>query len=190
MSRDSERTKQLLLAAALDEFSAYGIAGARVDRIAAQAGCNKALIYAYFTNKEGLFDAVAAEQIRLTLDEAPIDADDLPGYAVALFDWHLARPELLRLSLWHQLERGADVPPALREANQRKIAAIADAQRRGTVNDEIGAAELLAVLVAISLAGLVEGTAADVPADARDRQRQAVIDSVRALTQPRRRANP
>ena len=40
MAWDVERTKQLLLDAATAEFSAYGMAGARIDRIAASAGVN------------------------------------------------------------------------------------------------------------------------------------------------------
>ena len=51
MARDAEQTKQRLLEAAIAEFSAYGIAGARVDRIAAGAGVNKSLIYSYFGSK-------------------------------------------------------------------------------------------------------------------------------------------
>ncbi|ABY22864.1 transcriptional regulator, TetR family [Renibacterium salmoninarum ATCC 33209] len=38
MARDAQATKQRLLEAAVQEFSQYGIAGARVDRIAAVAG--------------------------------------------------------------------------------------------------------------------------------------------------------
>jgi AcrR family transcriptional regulator len=45
-ARDSAATKERLLAAATDEFAAHGIAGARVDRIAAAARANKQLIYA------------------------------------------------------------------------------------------------------------------------------------------------
>jgi AcrR family transcriptional regulator len=41
MAWDTERTKALLLAAATEEFSEKGLAGARVDRIAAAAGVNK-----------------------------------------------------------------------------------------------------------------------------------------------------
>ena len=58
-TRDAARTKQRLLDAACDEFAKYGIAGGRVERIAAAARCNKALIYAYFDSKDALFDAAA-----------------------------------------------------------------------------------------------------------------------------------
>jgi AcrR family transcriptional regulator len=44
MPGDAEATKRRLLDAARDEFAAYGIAGARVDRIAEAAQANKAQI--------------------------------------------------------------------------------------------------------------------------------------------------
>ena len=42
--RDAHRSRQLLLAAALEEFAARGFAGARVQDIANRAGINKQLI--------------------------------------------------------------------------------------------------------------------------------------------------
>jgi hypothetical protein len=47
MVRDAEETRQRLLKAAIAEFSANGIAGARPDRIAATAPADKALIYRF-----------------------------------------------------------------------------------------------------------------------------------------------
>ena len=60
--RNAEATRERILEAATAEFSAYGIAGARVDRIAKTAGCNKNLIYIYFENKETLFTTVLQKQ--------------------------------------------------------------------------------------------------------------------------------
>jgi len=53
----SAETRARILDAALGEFSAYGLAGARTDRIATSAGVNKALLYYYFDSKEGLYTA-------------------------------------------------------------------------------------------------------------------------------------
>jgi TetR/AcrR family transcriptional regulator len=53
----SDLSRQRILDAALLEFSAEGLAGARTDRIAAAAGVNKALIYYYFESKENLYNA-------------------------------------------------------------------------------------------------------------------------------------
>src|SRR5258706_8408513 len=54
-SRDPERTRQKILAAATDEFARYGLGGARVDRIAQRAGANKRMLYYYFGDKDRLF---------------------------------------------------------------------------------------------------------------------------------------
>ena len=51
----STETRSRILDAALSEFSANGLAGARTERIAAAAGVNKALLYYYFDSKEKLY---------------------------------------------------------------------------------------------------------------------------------------
>src|SRR3954451_3226831 len=126
MARDAEGTRRRLLEAAADEFAQRGLAGARIDRIAATARANKALIYAYFGNKEDLFDAVFNALVVDTVHDVPIDVDDLPAYAGRLFDRNLSHPQALRLAIWHSLERGgAALPEAVVRAHRDKIDAIA-----------------------------------------------------------------
>lgn len=55
LSLEASGSHGRLVEAALDEFAARGFAGARVDRIAAAAGLNKAMIYYHFGNKAGLY---------------------------------------------------------------------------------------------------------------------------------------
>jgi len=103
-SRDADRSQLAILASARDEFSARGLAGARMDSIAERAGLNKRLIYYYFGSKDDLFLAVlervyadirAAEQ-RLHLDE--IDPVEAIRQLVS-FTWHyyLEHPEFITL---------------------------------------------------------------------------------------------
>jgi TetR/AcrR family transcriptional regulator len=47
-----------ILDSAIEEFSHYGLAGARVDRIASRAKVNKAMIYYHFQSKENLYCSV------------------------------------------------------------------------------------------------------------------------------------
>lgn len=54
-------SRSRLLAAARAEFAARGFAGASVDRIAARARLNKAMIYYHFKDKDGLYRAVLRE---------------------------------------------------------------------------------------------------------------------------------
>ena len=52
---DNDSTKGRIINAALEEFSQFGLAGARVDRIARKAGINKAMIYYHFNSKDNLY---------------------------------------------------------------------------------------------------------------------------------------
>ncbi|HEY3707255.1 MAG TPA: TetR/AcrR family transcriptional regulator [Terracidiphilus sp.] len=63
----SAETRTRILEAALGEFAAHGLAGARTEQIATAAGVNKALLYYYFESKEKLYLAaleLSAERIR------------------------------------------------------------------------------------------------------------------------------
>jgi AcrR family transcriptional regulator len=152
MPRDSTATKTRILDAATAEFAAHGLAGARVDRLAQRAGANKQLIYAYFGSKEGLFDATLQLHIDRLLDAVPFDAYDLPNYAVAVFDFAVAHPELLRMARWHALERPGELARLEQTtgSTQRKLTALAEAQAAGKVDATLPPTELLAVVLSIS----------------------------------------
>ena len=94
MPPDATETKRRILAAAQDEFAAYGLAGARVDRIAKKAHANKQSIYMHFGTKEDLFDLVVADSLLDLADATPFDAAAIPQYARALFDMLAARPHV------------------------------------------------------------------------------------------------
>src|ERR1700760_3692777 len=102
--RDSAATRRRLLQAAREEFTARGSAGARVERIASAASANKAQIYHYYGDKDGLFDAVLESCTEEAVGAEPIDADNLPAYAARLFDYHFDHPDLLRLVTWARLQ--------------------------------------------------------------------------------------
>jgi TetR/AcrR family transcriptional regulator len=60
---DAEVSKEALLRAATAVFAEVGFDGARVDDIADRAGINKRMIYAYFTDKEGLYRQVLQSRL-------------------------------------------------------------------------------------------------------------------------------
>lgn len=74
-------TRRRILDAAIAEFAEKGLDGARVDEIAARAGANKRMIYAYFGGKEDLwlaaletvYAAMRAEESRLAVDHLPLE---------------------------------------------------------------------------------------------------------------------
>ncbi|MEU6573683.1 TetR family transcriptional regulator, partial [Streptomyces sp. NPDC046805] len=111
MPPDATATKKRLLKAAHNEFAQFGLAGARVDRIAEAAQANKRLIYVHFGNKNDLFDLVVANSLADLARAVPFTADDLPGCVGNLFDYLLDNPQVLRLTGWAQLER-PDASPA------------------------------------------------------------------------------
>lgn len=66
----SDESRAKILTAAERAFAGEGLAGARTDAIAAEAGVNKALLYYYFNSKEALYEAVIEEQLREFNDRA------------------------------------------------------------------------------------------------------------------------
>ncbi|MGO1412596.1 TetR family transcriptional regulator [Microbacterium sp.] len=151
--RDGERSRDRLLDAATTEFANYGIAGARVDRVASASQVNKAQMYGWYGSKDGLFDAVFARHLVRIIDRVPFTAEDLPGYAVALYDSYLTEPELVRLASWYRLERvpTGTLLSAHPGHSDAKFDAIAAAQADGRIVGGIRPDEVYALV--ISLAG-------------------------------------
>lgn len=150
--RDGQRSRARLLDSATEEFAAYGIAGARVDRIAESAGVNKGQMYTWFGSKDALFDAVFARHLDRIVDAVPFTPYDLPSYAVALYDSYLTDPELVRLASWNRLERvpTGDLLVAHPGRADPKHAAIARAQEEGRIVGGIRPEEVYALIIAIA----------------------------------------
>ncbi|KAA0941495.1 MULTISPECIES: TetR family transcriptional regulator [Streptomyces] len=152
-AKDPEATKARIFEAATAEFADHGIAGARVDRIAASAKANKQLIYAYFGNKAELFAHVLERSMVDLAAAVPVDPDDIEGWLDRLMDYHAAHPELLRLLFWEGLEYGTSELPHEQQRQEhysRKVAALRDGQERGVVGSAIPAPDLLFLLVAMA----------------------------------------
>jgi AcrR family transcriptional regulator len=187
MAGDAAATKRRLIDAATAEFAEYGIAGARVDRIAAAAKSNKAQIYHYFGSKDDLFDAVFDELIAGTVRETPLDPGDLAAYAAGLFDRYEDDATIMRLATYYRLERAETRPPlqARIDANKAKITKIAAAQKAGALSSTFKPADLLVLITSIA-ALWTSQTHEDVavgPARGRGRahRRRVVIDAVQAV---------
>lgn len=191
MAWDTDRTKRLLLDAAIDEFSRWGLAGARVDRIAAAAGVNKERIYQYFGKKDDLFRAALAAELAAARDEVPMTGsgpDAVADYAGRLFDHHLANPRIARLVFWEGLEFGPDAANAdpVRAAYHRAKADCFAEMLPGA--DPADTAQLLLTLVTLvdgwpvlqQLNGYITG--GDGPAGgAAERRRRAIVDTVHTM---------
>lgn len=136
--RDSQRARRDILVAARAEFAAFGLAGARVDRIAAEAGLNKRMLYYYFQSKDGLFTAVLeqvyAELCALAenLDmEAGSPLDRLAEFVDQVADHYARHPDSIALLNSENLHGGRhlsgsprlkDLSPDFRKRLARLIA--------------------------------------------------------------------
>lgn len=181
----AERTRQRILRAATQEFSQHGIAGARVDRIAADSGASKPMIYTYFGSKEQLFDAVFETHVVGNSDRVPFTADDLPGYAARLYDGYLADPALLRLVTWKRLERAGTGylfrgHETLDEGHLRRIA---EAQRGGLIRQDLEPADVWSLLIATASTwaqnSITSVATAEDPADQHRRRKRALSAMIR-----------
>jgi len=113
MKRNATATKARIFTAAADEFAQFGIAGARVDRIAKSAQANKAQIYEYFGPKEVLFENVLEHELLRLITEVrtPERSDEIPEFVGKAFDFHVAHPNLVKLLHWEALYFGSKRVP-------------------------------------------------------------------------------
>jgi AcrR family transcriptional regulator len=181
-TRDPDAKRRQLFDAALAEFATHGVSGARIDRLARRAGISPGLVYAFYEGKAQLFDAVFDHIVELTVAAVPIDADHLPEYAARLYDAGLEHPDVARFLAWYQLERGESAQrAAVTAAMREKVAAIRDAQRRGTVTGAMPAAQVLALV--LTIANMWNQPGEDlltlVP---KSRHRKTITDAVARLT--------
>jgi AcrR family transcriptional regulator len=183
----AEATRDRILEAAMAEFSAHGVAGARVDRIARRAGCNKNLIYVYFENKETLFATVLEKHLLRVYSELAFTPDDLPGYAERVFDFAMANPELMRRMAWSNLEHQAG-PPARVAVHEEKVAELAKAQGHGKLSVTFPPAFLLTAVMTLATAWTAAnpfGSSLDPEsAKAPDALRENIAEAVRLISQP------
>ncbi|MFC7471550.1 TetR family transcriptional regulator [Actinomadura keratinilytica] len=182
-------TRRRILDAATEEFARHGVAGARVERVIQAAQTNKAQLYGYFGNKDGLFDAVVSDSLDRITTMVPIDAEDLASWAVRLYDAYLEAPELVRLATWVRLERNPAgyLTAHSAPANDVKTEAIARAQAAGVVR-EGDPFDLMALVIAMSCAwspvsGVYAATADEDPAVHR-RRRALLRDCVQGAVAP------
>jgi AcrR family transcriptional regulator len=193
MARNPQVTKRRIFDAAVAEFARHGIAGARIDRIARAARANKQLIYAYFGNKQDLFDQVVSEQVARYVEEVHFDAERLSDFAGEAYDFFTAHPDVVRLGQWHALEPadGTHPIPAIEEMIQSHVRAIREAQKAGRVDAAFPPEELLALIVSIARTWAAGTPEFRLPQEQERRRRlprrRAVVEITRRLVEPRRR---
>ena len=182
MKRDAEATRERILAAASVEFAERGLAGARIDRIAAGATSNVRLIYAHFGSKENLFALTLDRELTAMAEAVPVDPEDLPGWVGRLFDYHRENPSGVRISLWRELQR-PDLGPDDARVYAEKVGAMAP-----KTEDRAAAIDLLVLLYGMAQSwfftpvGLRGVDGSDPQGDVRiDQHRRALVTAAGAL---------
>jgi len=114
LSARAAATRSRILDAAFLEFANHGLAGARVDEIAARAGANKRMLYAHFGSKEALWlEVLEATYTAKRAEERAVEVADLPpreamARLVAFNLRYVARhPEFLAILHQENLHRAA-----------------------------------------------------------------------------------
>ncbi len=113
-----EITRKAILLAAMQEFATQGLAGARTDAIAKVAKVNKALLYYYFRDKEGLYEASLHEvfggllaEVMPVLDSVLPPGQKLMKYALTHFKYVATHPEYRRLVQQEMMRASAGTSP-------------------------------------------------------------------------------
>ncbi|MFF7944017.1 TetR family transcriptional regulator [Nocardia gamkensis] len=151
--RKKTELREAILTAARAEFAQYGLAGARIDRIASAANASKERLYAHFSDKATLFREVAARDGAEFFQAVELVPDDVPEFVGKLYDLARERPDFVRMITWAHLEGlTLDEPRAAGEPiPAQTIAALEHAQQHDLVDTAWDPQELIVMLFGIGL---------------------------------------
>ncbi|OBI14114.1 MULTISPECIES: TetR family transcriptional regulator [unclassified Mycobacterium] len=181
--RNTTELRQEILAAARSEFAAYGLAGARIDRIARTAQASKERLYAHFGDKETLFREVVVTDAAEFFRSFQLRPEAIPEFVGDVYDVACSHPEFHRMITWSRLEGVTlEEPPVL----ENDLATIAAAQAGGHVDPAWQPMDLMVLLFGIALAW-ANSPLANVPEGARviARRRAAAVEAAARLIAPR-----
>ena len=135
-----EKTRDNILQAAIVEFVAQGLSGARVDAIAERTHTSKRMIYYYFNSKEQLYAEVLEKlygDIRRTETGLNLDALE-PMQAIQrlvefTFDHHDRNVDFVRIVCIENIHNGENVKqsPTIRALSQNIVETLDKLLRRG-----------------------------------------------------------
>jgi len=148
-SRNSAASRSSILAHAIEEFAAQGVAGARTAAIAEAAGVNKALLYYYFKDKESLYAASLHEafsglfeSVLPMLQSSMSPGEKILRFARIHFEYLLQHPHYPRM-IHQELSRVCNAGEPSREFRQIASTHFAPMHRIGVkaVQDGIDSGE-------------------------------------------------
>lgn len=137
---DSAQSLADILRVATAEFADKGLAGARIDEIAAATRTSKRMIYYHFENKEALYVAVLEDayrrvrEIESGLNLQDLEPEDALRKLVAFtFDYHLDNEPFIRLVMNENMQRGEYLARSatIQDLNVPAIEAVRSVYERG-----------------------------------------------------------
>lgn len=158
------RTRARILEAASEHFAAVGFESGSVPAIARQVGVSHATLYQHFGKKDELFRAAVEADLtalfasaHAALDAPDIDPEGMVVLVAKLLAASRHHPLARRILAEINAEENAALrdSPALTALEDRLTAAIGRGQQAGTVRADLGATELAAGLIAVTLPLLV-----------------------------------
>ncbi len=187
-----------ILEVAVAEFAEHGLAGARVDAIAARTSTSKRMLYYHFGSKEGLYTAALEHAYASIRDDPPppdLDAlapmDALRAYTGYVFDLHVTHPAFVHMVMGENLLGGRFVRqiPGIRERNLegvRRLERVIERGRKGAVmRRDLDVMDLYTSIVALAFhfvsnrptfSAIFE--ASQTPEAVRRRRRACVVDAI------------
>jgi AcrR family transcriptional regulator len=142
-TQDPEGVRRNIIEIASEEFALNGLAGARIDEIAARTRTSKRMIYYYFRDKEGLYLAALENAYRLVREgEAKLDVEDLPPVEALkalvefTFDHHHRHEDFIRMVMIENIHHGEylEQSKAIRQLNVSAIDTMESVYRRGVAD--------------------------------------------------------
>jgi AcrR family transcriptional regulator len=141
--QDPEGTRQNIIEIASEEFALNGLAGARIDEIAARTRSSKRMIYYYFGDKDGLYLSALENAYRTVREgESKLEVDGLsPGEALRrlvefTFDHHNRHGAFIRMVMIENIHNGEylERSKAIRALNVTAIDTIEKIYARGVAD--------------------------------------------------------
>jgi TetR/AcrR family transcriptional regulator len=138
--RNAEATKTKIIGNAMQLFSKKGFDATTVDDIAGESGVNKALLYYYFKNKSGLYEAVMT-QVLDAIHDAVAGASgghddpvtELEAFVKTYARYAQEHPYFPALLLRELSDSGAHLPEMMFGKMRRLFALLGDILKRGEV---------------------------------------------------------
>ncbi|QDT26011.1 TetR/AcrR family transcriptional regulator [Gimesia panareensis] len=145
-------SQEAILKAAIEEFAERGVDGARIEAVAREANFNKSLIYRYFNDKRGLFEAALQNKLQErsdTVEKIPVNISEILQY---YFEENLRDQNYVRVLLNEaQQNNGAPIidEPWRREYYQNHINRLKKSQEEGIISDDFDPVCLMLICTAL-----------------------------------------